>query len=66
MRSGYLAAEGILKNLGRAEKLLRPDLPSGPLARLLLGPPSPSRPRLIPPTVAGPATRATRRPVGSA
>ncbi len=38
VRSGYLAAEGILSDLGRPERLLVPDLPSGPLARLLLGP----------------------------
>lgn len=44
VRSGYLAAEGILADLGCAERLLCPDLPSGPLARVLLGPPSPSRP----------------------
>lgn len=41
VRSGYLAAEGILRDLGRPERLVRPDLPSGPLARLLLGPPTP-------------------------
>lgn len=40
IRSGYLAAEGILQDLGRPERLLRPDLPSGPLARVLLGPPA--------------------------
>ena len=52
VRSGYLAAEGILQDLGRPEPLLRPGLPDGPLARLLLGPPDPDRPVLrIPLTV---------------
>lgn len=37
VRSGYRAAEGILLDLGRPECLIRPDLPTGPLARLLLG-----------------------------
>jgi uncharacterized protein with NAD-binding domain and iron-sulfur cluster len=44
VRSGYLAAEGVLEDLGRPEALLKPDLPDGLLARLLLGPPSPHRP----------------------
>jgi squalene-associated FAD-dependent desaturase len=38
VRSGYRAAEGILEDLGRPEALIHPELPSGPLARLLLGP----------------------------
>jgi squalene-associated FAD-dependent desaturase len=38
VRSGYLAAEAILETLGTPTRLLRPDLPRGPLARLLLGP----------------------------
>ena len=42
VRSGYLAAEGILEDLASPETLLRPDLPTGWLARWLLGP-SPSR-----------------------
>src|SRR6201999_863989 len=29
VRSGYLAAEGILQDLGRPESLLQPDLPTG-------------------------------------
>lgn len=37
VRSGYLAAEGILDDLGRTEKVLAPDLLPTPLARLLLG-----------------------------
>ncbi len=50
VRAGYLAAEGVLEDLGNPEPLLRPDLPDGPLARFLLGPPSPHRPdrRVIP------------------
>ena len=36
VRSGYLAAEGILEDLSRPETLIRPDLPAGRLARLLL------------------------------
>ncbi len=39
VRSGYLAAEGVLADLGRPESLLQPDLPSGRLARWLLGRP---------------------------
>jgi squalene-associated FAD-dependent desaturase len=37
VRSGYLAAEGLLRQAGRPERLLRPDLPIAPLARLFLG-----------------------------
>ncbi len=37
VRSGYLAAEQILKDLGRPEELLASPLPQGVLARLLLG-----------------------------
>lgn len=44
VRAGYLAAEGVLEDLGRPERLLKPDLPDGLLARLLLGRPSPERP----------------------
>ncbi len=49
VRSGYLAAEGILADLGRPDRLVRPGLPTGRLARWLLGPGSddagrPSRP----------------------
>ena len=40
VRSGYLAAEQILQDLGRPTPLLQPPLPSSFLARLLLGPPS--------------------------
>jgi squalene-associated FAD-dependent desaturase len=39
VRSGYLAAEGILADLGHPEPLVRPDLKSPLLSRLLLGPP---------------------------
>jgi squalene-associated FAD-dependent desaturase len=37
VRSGYLAAENVLRLLGRADTLVQPDLPVSPLARLLLG-----------------------------
>jgi squalene-associated FAD-dependent desaturase len=37
VRSGYLAAEAILADLGRPESLVRPELPAGRLARWLLG-----------------------------
>jgi len=36
VRSGYLAAEAILHAADRPQKFLRPDLPRGLLARLLL------------------------------
>ena len=54
VRSGYLAAEGILQDLGRPEPLLRPGLPDGPLARLLLGPPDPDRPAVPIPLTTSP------------
>ena len=38
VRSGYLAAEGLLQDLGRPESLVRPELPGNWLGRLLLGP----------------------------
>jgi hypothetical protein len=38
VRSGYLAAEGILEDLGRPASLVRPELPTALLARWLLGP----------------------------
>lgn len=42
VRSGYLAAEGVTWDLGRPERLLRPDLPGTWLTNLLLGrPPRP-------------------------
>jgi len=66
VRSGYLAAEEILRDLGRPEPLLRPGLPDGPLARLLLGPPDPDRPVMPislaagrPATPGGPAVEAS-------
>lgn len=37
VRSGYLAAENILRRRGLAAKLLQPDLPTALLSRLLLG-----------------------------
>lgn len=36
VRSGYLAAEGVLRDLGTPARLLRPGLSTGPLARWLL------------------------------
>jgi squalene-associated FAD-dependent desaturase len=36
VRSGYLAAEAILKSIGRPRRFLVDDLPRGPLARLLI------------------------------
>ena len=38
VRSGRLAAEAILRSLGRPRRLVSPDLPRGPLARWLCGP----------------------------
>jgi len=37
VRSGYLAAETILQQLGRAERIVVPDLPRGWLVRLITG-----------------------------
>ena len=55
VRSGYLAAEGILKDLDRPTRLVRPDLKREWLARWLLGPSTekpwpfqPSVPRAVP------------------
>jgi squalene-associated FAD-dependent desaturase len=36
VRSGYLAAEAIMRSAGRAERFLVPDLTPGPLSRLLI------------------------------
>jgi squalene-associated FAD-dependent desaturase len=36
VRSGYLAAEGVLQDLGSPEQFVQPDLPSGRLARWLI------------------------------
>jgi squalene-associated FAD-dependent desaturase len=36
VRSGYLAAENVLTHFGRPERLVRPDLPMGWLARLFV------------------------------
>lgn len=43
VRSGYLAAEGVLGDLGRPIRLLQPDLPVDWLARGLYGKPAPFR-----------------------
>jgi uncharacterized protein with NAD-binding domain and iron-sulfur cluster len=40
VRSGYLAAEVVLRSVGRDARLLVPDLPRGLLARLIVGPPN--------------------------
>ncbi len=45
IRSGYLAAEGVLADLGRPCEVIRPGLPAGLLARWLLGPGPDARPR---------------------
>jgi squalene-associated FAD-dependent desaturase len=37
VRSGYLAAENVLRILGRAETIVQPNLPVSPLAKLLMG-----------------------------
>jgi squalene-associated FAD-dependent desaturase len=37
VRSGYLAAENVLRQLGRPERILQPDLPVSFLSRVLLG-----------------------------
>ena len=37
VRSGYLAAENVLRQLGRPERLVQPDLPVSFLSRVLLG-----------------------------
>ncbi len=44
VRSGYLAAEGVLEDLGRPVRLVRPDRRQGRLARWLLGKQTPFRP----------------------
>ena len=62
VRSGYMAAEGILDDLGRPERLLRPELPTSRFARWLLGPPSPNRPAVPPPIE---PVKAPRTPVAS-
>jgi squalene-associated FAD-dependent desaturase len=48
VRSGYLAAECVLEDLGRPERIVRPALRPGWLSRLLLGPPGPDRPAVTP------------------
>ena len=52
VRAGYLAAEGVLEDLGNPETLLRPELADGPLARFLLGPRAEPRPSRFVPRIA--------------
>ena len=54
VRSGYLAAQGILKDLDRPTRLIRPGLPPGRLAAWLLRLPSPSQ---TPEHAANPSSR---------
>jgi uncharacterized protein with NAD-binding domain and iron-sulfur cluster len=49
VRSGYLAAEGVLQDLGRPARLVQPDLKPGLLARWLLGPTTPGPATGLPP-----------------
>lgn len=51
VRAGFLAAEGILEDLGRPQRLVKPDLPTRWLARWLLGPPTVGNPRSFKPRV---------------
>ena len=37
VRSGYLAAENVLRRIGNPDRVLQPDLPLSPIAKLLLG-----------------------------
>lgn len=37
VRSGYLAAENVLRRLGPGERLVQPDLPAAPLSKRLFG-----------------------------
>jgi len=37
VRSGFLAAENVLKQLGRPEQIVQPDLPTASLSRVLFG-----------------------------
>ena len=48
VRSGYLAAEGILGDLGRPRRLVQPELKPGLLSRWLLRPPSRFKPKVEP------------------
>ncbi len=53
VRSGYLAAEGVLQDLGRPAILVQSDLAPGRLAGWLLGPPKPRPDGLPPPVLTG-------------
>jgi squalene-associated FAD-dependent desaturase len=62
VRSGYLAAEEVLQDLGSPRPILQPDLPPGRLARWLLRPSRrdiPSKPAQRRATTAVPAERPT-------
>ena len=64
VRSGYLAAQEILRDLDRPTRLIRPGLPSGVLARWLFGsaeyrPARPSEPPARPPSAAQPVPTTT-------
>ena len=48
VRSGYLAAEGILGDLGRPRRLVQPELTPGLLSRWLLGSQNSFKPRVEP------------------
>jgi len=51
VRSGYLAAEGVLQDLGRPMTLVQPGLPQGTLARWLLGRADDSKPASTSPSL---------------
>ena len=65
VRSGYLAAEGVLEDLDRPESLVRPDLPAGRLARWLLGPRPIANRGFVPESVDGRSGVAELPSVGS-
>lgn len=67
VRSGYLAAQEILKDLDRPKRWIRPGLPSGALARWLFGsaeyrPPGTAVPPISPSPAAEPVPAATPPP----
>ncbi len=54
VRSGYLAAEAILDDLGRPQELVQPELKTAPFARLLLGERRQLAPRPVPEMASAP------------